>query len=179
MAFRVQRYLAMTTVTLHADPEVRNAEKEISRTNDPANPQTAELQRVLADSIVLFSNYKFYHWQMNGPHFRDYHLMFDEFAGQALEGMDEVAERIRMIGQDPVHHPEDVSRLATVRWAQASGSYDLMIQEADEQAILAIAGVRRAIESAEASGDPGTVDMLAKIVRDIEKQEWYLRQLLA
>ena len=41
------------------------------------------------------------HWQTYGPLFRDLHLMFDEFAEAVLESLDEVAERVRMIGQDP------------------------------------------------------------------------------
>lgn len=161
------------------DDQIERARDKISETNRPDDPQTLDLQRVLADSLTLFLNYKFYHWQTNGPHFRDYHLMFDEFAKQALKAVDEVAERIRMIGQDPIHHPDDVERLATLHWAEPERSYQGMLREADDNAVLAISTIRKAIESAEGSEDPGTVDMLAKIVRDVEKQEWYLRQLLA
>src|SRR5215467_6719374 len=77
-----------------------NLVKEVSQENKEDHPVVQHLQREVANAFVLYANYKHYHWQTFGPMFRDLHLMFDEFAEHARQGIDEMAERIRMIGQD-------------------------------------------------------------------------------
>jgi hypothetical protein len=58
----------------------------------------ASLNAVLADAFALYLKTKNFHWHMSGPHFRDYHLMLDEQAGQILALTDPLAERIRKVG---------------------------------------------------------------------------------
>src|SRR6266481_1284154 len=40
------------------------------------------LNGILADSFALYLKTKNFHWHASGPHFRDYHLLFDEQAAQ-------------------------------------------------------------------------------------------------
>ena len=61
-------------------PAPRTIAKEISQENREDHPVVQHLQRQVANSFVLYANYKHYHWQTYGPLFRDLHLMFDEFA---------------------------------------------------------------------------------------------------
>src|SRR5215813_9882736 len=74
--------------------------KEVSKENTESNPVVQHLQREVANAFVLYANYKHYHWQTFGPLFRDVHLLFDDLAGRVFGTIDEMAERIRMIGQD-------------------------------------------------------------------------------
>src|SRR5687768_271921 len=90
---------------------------EISRANTPDNPVVEHLQRQVANALVLYLNYKHYHWQTYGPMFRDLHLLFDEFAEAVLDTIDEFAERVRMIGQDPVASPQEMLQTASVKVA--------------------------------------------------------------
>jgi starvation-inducible DNA-binding protein len=137
------------------------------------------LQTQVANTFVLYANYKHYHWQTYGPLFRDLHLMFDEFAKEALENIDELAERIRMIGQDVEFvQLKQMQEGADVHSAVAGQTMREMIEEADANLLTVIRGVRDGVKAAEESDDPGTVDLLSKIVRDYEKQEWFLREVL-
>src|SRR5262249_62195046 len=43
---------------------------------------TAALNGVLAGVFALFLKTKNFHWHMSGPHFREYHPLFDEHPGQ-------------------------------------------------------------------------------------------------
>ncbi len=52
----------------------------------------------LATAFVLALNAKRYHWTVLGPHFRDYHLRFEELYTAADGTVDELAERIRIMG---------------------------------------------------------------------------------
>ena len=57
-----------------------------------------DLNRALADSIVLRDLYKKHHWQVSGPTFRELHLLFDEHQAQQGELIDQIAERIMQLG---------------------------------------------------------------------------------
>src|SRR5881296_359351 len=83
-----------------AEPDPVAIAKQISRENVPDSTLVQSLQRQVANAFILYGNYKHYHWQTFGPLFRDLHLLFDEFAEATLAAADEMAERIRMIGQD-------------------------------------------------------------------------------
>ena len=56
------------------------------------------LNAILADTYALYLKTKNFHWHVSGPHFRDYHLMFDEQAAELLASTDDIAERVRKIG---------------------------------------------------------------------------------
>lgn len=161
----------------YSEPEVKQTAEEISEPNRPDHPLMEQLQTQFANSLMLYLNYKYYHWQVSGPLFRDLHLMFDEFAAEALEAVDEIAERIRMIGQDPLAI-EQVRERALVKPTQAGRDPRAILQEADATVIQLIAETRRAALDADENGDPGTNDLLSGVVRTQEKHEWYFRELL-
>src|SRR5215218_7201298 len=65
---------------------------------------------ILADAFALYVKTKNFHWHLSGPHFRDYHLMFDEQAAQLLAMTDTLAERVRKIGGMTLRSIGQVSR---------------------------------------------------------------------
>jgi starvation-inducible DNA-binding protein len=133
--------------------------------------------------MLLFMNYKHYHWQVFGPHFRDLHHMFDEFAAETIGAVDEFAERVRMIGQDPPFDPNEILELATVtgaarRRGEHRPNLREMIAEADANLLGVIIEMREAAHEADEAMDPGTNDLYSRTVQIFEKQEWYLRDIL-
>ncbi len=153
--------------------------KDISQENREDHPVVRHLQRQVANAFVLYANYKHYHWQTFGPFFRDLHLLFDEFAGDVLGTIDEMAERIRMIGQDVRNvQLKQLQEAADVQSAPAGRSMREMIEEADANLLLVIKDMREAVKAADASNDPGTVDLFSRVVQIHEKHEWFLRELL-
>ena len=50
---------------------------------------TKALNRILADSFALYLKTKNFHWHVSGPHFRSYHLLFDEQAAAIFATTDE------------------------------------------------------------------------------------------
>jgi starvation-inducible DNA-binding protein len=151
---------------------------ELSRENDPDNPVVQELRRQTANAFVLYVNYKHYHWQTFGPLFRDMHKLFDKLAEEVLSTVDELAERVRMIGQDPPGHLLDAADLATVAPAAPKANMREMVEEADRHALIVISELRRGARVADEHDDPGTVDLFSKTVQIHEKHEWWLRDIL-
>ncbi len=160
-------------------PVTRTLQGEISHENREDHPVIQHLQRQVANAFVLYANYKHYHWQTFGPLFRDLHLMFDEFAKDVLGTIDELAERIRMIGPDVQHvQLRQMQEAANVHSAGPGQSMREMIEEADANLLVVIKDMRDAAKIADENNDPGTVDLFSKLVQIHEKHEWFLRQVL-
>ncbi len=114
----------------------------------------------------------------NGPLFRDVHKLFDKFGSAVLDTLDEFAERVRMIGQDPPAHPIEMMDLASVSAAASHLSPHDMVQEADRNELIVIKEMRQGAKLADEHGDPGTVDLFSRLVQIHEKHEWWLRDIL-
>jgi starvation-inducible DNA-binding protein len=166
-----RKFLARETVAT-------TAAAELSRENRGDGLVVRDLQRQLANAFVLFGNYKHYHWQVFGPLFRDLHELFDLLANDVLSTIDPLAERIRMIGPDPVSDPTEWTHLASVSVATPHTSLRYMIEEADQNVLIVIREMRLAAYSADEHRDPGTVDLFTRFVQTHEKAEWWLRDML-
>ncbi len=152
--------------------------EQISETNEPNGKVVEGLQQQVANAFILYLNYKHYHWQTFGPLFRDLHRLFDEFAGEVYETIDVLAERVRMIGQNPVSRIEEFQKTATIKSAADNTDMREMIMEADLNVIRIIKEMRDAIKTADENDDPGTADVLTRFVQIHEKHEWWLRDIL-
>lgn len=161
------------------DSNAQAVSEEISRENQPHNSVVMQLQRQVANAYMLYTNYKHYHWSTYGPLFRDLHLLFDEFADAVLKTSDRFAERIRMIGQDPLFSPIDISETASVKTAdRANFTMRDMIAEAEHNLLIVIKEMRAGVRTANEQDDPGTADLFTQVVQIHEKHEWWLRDML-
>jgi starvation-inducible DNA-binding protein len=158
--------------------ETKALARELSKENTPESPVVQDLRQQVANAVVLYLNYKHYHWQTFGPHFRDLHKLFDDFAEEVLETIDPLAERVRMIGQTPPAHPLEAVDLASVTPAAPHSTMREMLEEADRNALVVIQGMRKGAKDADEHDDPGTVDMFSKFVQVHEKHEWWVRDML-
>src|ERR1700744_585218 len=69
---------------------------------------------LLADMFALYLKTKNFHWHISGPHFRDYHLLFDDQAAQIFATTDAIAERVRKIGGTTLRSIGHIARLQRV-----------------------------------------------------------------
>lgn len=138
------------------------------------------LNAELATAFVLSLNAKRYHWTVTGPHFRDYHLRFEDLYAAADGTVDELAERIRMLGGVPLHAPAQIEAETEARVSSPTVRLDpeAMLQEAlaNEEATISL--MHQGIELANSVGDPGTADLLTRFVQIHQKEAWFLREML-
>lgn len=156
----------------------KKIEQEISQNNKPTNPLVETLQTQLANSFLMYLNYKHYHWQTFGPLFRDLHRLFDEFSEEVLASTDEIAERIRMIGQNPISSVNEIVKSGTVKQAEKGQDMREMVEDADQNCMIIIKEMREGIKISDKNDDPGTSDLLVRHLQVYEKQEWMLREIL-
>ncbi len=80
-----------------------------------ARGESAQLLNViLADTMILYSMYKKHHWLVAGPTFYQLHLLFDKHAGEQLELIDLLAERVQSLGGIAVGDPRQAAELTTI-----------------------------------------------------------------
>jgi starvation-inducible DNA-binding protein len=139
-----------------------------------------ELNRILADSQILYSLYKKHHWLMRGLTFYQLHLLLDKHAEEQLELIDLVAERVQTLGGVAVGDPRHVAEITTVpRPPNGVEEVAAMLSRLLEAHEIVIAKVRDAIDSTARSGDAGTNDLLtSEVLRRNELQVWFVAEHL-
>lgn len=133
------------------------------------------LNETLADTFDLYSQVKQAHWNVKGEHFYQLHLLFDEIAGELLEFVDEVAERVTALGG---------TAMGTVRMSAAQSrlhEYPSDVLEGLDH-IAALADrlaqygqlVRTNIDKSAELGDADTADLYTEVSRAVDKRLWFL-----
>src|SRR4029450_14143157 len=84
-------------------------------TPDAIREISGALNILLADVFGLYLKTKNFHWHVSGPHFRDYHLLLDEQAGQLENSIDILAERVRRIGGTTIRSIGHIAKLQRIK----------------------------------------------------------------
>lgn len=72
------------------------------------------LNKVLADTQILYVLYKKHHWLMRGTTFYQLHLVLDKHAGEQLEIVDTIAERVQSLGGVAVGGRRRVAEITSI-----------------------------------------------------------------
>ena len=141
------------------------------------NPVVAALQREQASALVLYLNYKKYHWLTFGPHFRDLHLLFEDHGTQVLESIDDLAERALMIDGRPLADPAQYLPASFVEPSQGERNVAQMVEETIAAHDKVIRAMHDDAEAATKAGDIGTADLFTRLVQVHQKQRWFLKEI--
>mgnify|MGYP001135509665 FL=1 len=133
------------------------------------------LNGVLADSYALYFKTKNFHWHVSGPHFRDYHLMFDEQATQILAVTDAIAERVRKTGNTTLRSIGDIGRRQSLSDNDADYvSPADMLNELREDNLRLVEALRAAKSAATEAGDNATEGIIDDWTDQAEERAWFL-----
>lgn len=72
------------------------------------------LNTLLANEYALFTKTLSYHWNVQGPRFHSMHKLFESHYKKLLTIMDEVAERVRILGDTPLSSVKEMNRRLTI-----------------------------------------------------------------
>lgn len=164
----------MTTIAV--DPKATNA--LITPTDLPRKGAAQigeELRQLLADVFALYLKTKNFHWHMTGPHFRDYHLLLDEQAGQIFAISDDIAERARKIGETTLHSISEISRYQRLKDSNDTFvSPKLMLAELHQDNLQLVEYMRKTHEVTSAVGDVATTSLIENWIDEAERRAWFL-----
>ena len=144
-------------------------------TRDATADLSAALTALLADMFALYLKTKNFHWHVSGPHFRDYHLVLDEQAGQIFAATDDVAERVRKVGGTTLRSIGHIARVQRVLDNDADfvTPADMLAELREDNAQLA-ARMRETHELCDKHGDVASASLLENWVDEAEQRVWFL-----
>lgn len=133
------------------------------------------LNALLADAFALYLKTKNFHWHVSGPHFRDYHLLFDEQAAEILASTDDIAERVRKIGGTTLRSIGHIGRLQRIPDNDADYvTPEDMLAELAEDNRAAIVSLREAHNLCDEEGDVATASLIENWIDQAERRAWFL-----
>ena len=78
------------------------------------NNVVASLQQLLADFQIYYTNLRGFHWNIKGHDFFVLHSKFEDLYNDAAEKVDEIAERILMLGGTPANKFSDYLKMSNI-----------------------------------------------------------------
>lgn len=143
--------------------------------SDAASEVTGQLAQRLLSLIDLQLTLKHVHWNLTGANFIAVHQMLDEHVADVRLMADDVAERIAILGGEPIGTPGHVASKRT--WDDYPlGRADSVthLRKLDEVYDGIIADHRAAVKRT-GDLDPVTQDLLIGQTGKLELQQWFIR----
>lgn len=135
------------------------------------------LNNILANEYVLYTKTLNYHWNVTGIVFHDFHALFLQQYEKLLDIADQVAERVRTVGEPAFGTMTEFMRHADIKEQPGTvPSASQMIKNllADHETIIRL--IRSDLQKiADTYGDLGTNNFLTEILEKHEKMAWMLR----
>ncbi|CAM3717529.1 Dps family protein [Erysipelothrix urinaevulpis] len=135
-----------------------------------------EMNTFLADQIVLGMKIHNFHWFIKGDGFFPIHEKLDEYYEASEERIDEIAERLLVIGAKPVPNLKEVLAKTSIKeldanWITAKEGFEKLIVDFEHMNQLAL----RLVKLAEAVEDPGTADYFTAVSQELGKNLWMFK----
>jgi DNA-binding ferritin-like protein (oxidative damage protectant) len=150
-----------------------------SNENTAANLAVNQLNQLLADYQIYYQNLRTLHWYAKGRTFFALHSKFEEYYNEASEVVDELAERIMMVGGNPVHTFAQYISTSKLQETKviSDGTKAVELVLSNNEYLLQT--VKESFKLAGEADDEGTVALLSGLIGSTEKRIWMLKSFLA
>lgn len=135
------------------------------------------LNRLLADSYTLYLQTHNFHWNVTGPRFHDLHLLFEGQYTELALAVDEIAERIRALGEPAMGTYKAYAGLSSIKEVDGVPAAEDMVKilTAGHEAVVRTA--RTVLKQAQEADDESTASLVGDRMRVHEKTAWMLRSM--
>ncbi len=148
-------------------------------TNEAGRKEIGEaLNKLVADTYVLYMRTHGFHWNVVGPRFVELHKLFEEQYTELHDAADIIAERTRALGERAPTSFAELLKLATISEASGTPKTDEMIRLLAEGNRAAAKSCKNVVDVAEKYDDVGTADLATGRIELHEKAAWMLESLL-
>ena len=136
------------------------------------------LKKVLADTFAFRLKAQYYHWNVEGPNFNEYHALFSDLYTAADAEVDAIAEHIRALN---AYAPGSFGRFSQLTSIQDETTIPAPLEMiarigADNQKLHA--GLMAAHAIADEQGQRGVVNFIEGLLDENEKTQWMLRSII-
>ncbi|MCX5924342.1 MAG: DNA starvation/stationary phase protection protein [Candidatus Dependentiae bacterium] len=137
------------------------------------------LNELLANETVMLHQTLNYHWNITGPEFHDYHLLFDAQYNALFLDLDRIAERVRAVEGQALGSMKDMIKAASLK--EDTGEVPApkqMVKNLLKQYEALIEQIVEGVKKLEKS-DIVTSNFLQDLAAQHQKTAWMLRSLSA
>jgi starvation-inducible DNA-binding protein len=163
------------------------SEKEVKKMNpvgkipEESNQESiAFLNLLLANEYALFTKTLNFHWNIVGPRFNSLHEFLETQYRSLLDEMDDLAERVRVLGGRPMSTVKEFSQSNSIESGkEANLSADEMISELLRDHMIIQHQIKDALDDDSLlKRDHGTEDFLVGVLKNHEMTSWKLKSLI-
>ena len=144
----------------------------------PSHPLCASLNQVLADSYALMSLTHLAHWNVEGPGFFALHTAFQTQYEELFTAIDEIAERIRALGDYAIGGLATLAAAAEMREFRSPLSQEDYVRALIQANEKLVADAARARDLAGEANDPESQDLMIERITLHQKTIWMLKSFL-
>jgi starvation-inducible DNA-binding protein len=142
------------------------------------HPVIEKLAELLANYQIFYTNLRGFHWNIQGDKFLELHALYEEYYNEFAEKIDEVAERIVMLGGVPENRFSEYLKLASVKEVAKVFNWKVGVSNVVETLQLLLSKLRELQSLAIQSKDAGTVSLATHGIKAFEKKIWMLSAYL-
>lgn len=139
----------------------------------------ADLNSLLANYQLFYQNARGFHWNIKGDKFFELHVKFEELYTDALLKIDEIAERIRTLGNTPLHTFSDYIEYSSIKEIKNVSDGNKAVSAILDGFGILLALERHILDLSDEANDEGTNSLMSDYIREQEKLVWmysaYLR----
>lgn len=132
------------------------------------------LKPVLAETFQLYLLTQNVHWNVVGPLFQGVHALTEEQYTELAPAIDEIAERIRVLGEKAPGSFKAYMALGTIEDGDENASAEEMVKALSAAHNLIASHIRPVIGIAADAGDEVTAGLLTDRLTVHEKAQWML-----
>lgn len=136
------------------------------------------LNTLLADSYSLYIKTHNFHWNVEGPHFTSLHALFEKHYMELAEAIDQIAERIRALGEYVAASYQQFAKLTSIKEETGHPNSREMLQQLIDGQEQVVRTARHLLKTVEDANDQPSLDLLTDRMYQHEKNAWMLRSLL-
>jgi len=136
------------------------------------------LKQLLATQYAFVIKAQFFHWNVEGPDFRQLHKFFGKIYEEVYEALDPTAEYIRILEEYTPGSFERFQELSLITGQTKVPRARLMLTEllADNQTLIDL--LNQCFDAAEAEDQQGIADFVAGRIDAQGKHGWMLKSFL-
>lgn len=136
------------------------------------------LKIALANNFALYLKAHYYHWNVEGPDFAQYHSFFGDFYGEVYGAIDVIAEQIRALNAYAPGSFERYLELSQITGEDRIIPASEMLRELEVGNQTMISSLMASYHLAEAAGELGLANFLQDRLDQHKKHAWMIRSFL-
>lgn len=137
-----------------------------------------QLKVTLADVFAFYLKAQFYHWNVEGPNFVQYHNFLGDLYSDVHGSVDSIAELIRTQNSYAPGTLARLKELTTLEESEVVPDAKTMLSNLETENFKVLASLLKSYEFAEQASEFGVSNYIQDRIQAHEKHSWMLKSLL-